>query len=260
MTPPQTEERLEIPFLNTYTLLCLAALAAIFLVETQRGARLTTPLVLAIGLVAVLTRLRFGPILLVATLAAGYLIEQQRLTGFGWRWYDRPRAFQVADVVLCGAVLIFVAAHYRLQALTRHIFPLDHRRREPVPGKPGKRRMVRPKRSWELATPEEAALLVLLVPVPALVGQALWLVVAHRWNVLGLPHPVGRILLLGWVLTVTAALAAALLGHWRTRQMRGDEATLYLQDVLWQETRREQRRLNRWLAWAHLRRRRKEKL
>ena len=259
MTSPPTEERPEAPFLNTYTVLCLAALAAIFLVETQRGVRLTTPLVLAIGLVGVLTRLRIGPILLLVTLAAGYLIEQQRFTGLGWRWFERPRAFQVADVVLCGAVLVYVAAHYRLQALTRHVFPLDHRRREPVPGKARKQRVIRSKRSPELATPEEAAVLVLLVPVAALLGQALWLVVARPWTVLDLPHQVGRILLLGWVLTVAGFLIAALLGHWRTRQMSGDEAALYLQDTLWQETRREQRWLNSWLAWAQLRRRRKEK-
>ena len=257
MTLPP-EERPELPFLNTYTVLCLAALAAILLVEVQHGPRLTTPVLLAIGLVGVLTRLRAGPILLLGTVAAGYLIEQQRLTGLGWRWYVRPRSFEVADVVLCGAVLAYVAAHYRLQALTRNVFPIDPRRREPVPGRPGKKRVLRQKRSPELATPEEAAFLVLLVPVPALLAQALWLAVARPWSVLSLPYQVSRILLLCWVLAVGAFLLVALLGHWQTRQMSGAEGELYLQDALWRETRREQRRLNRWLAWSELRRRRKE--
>jgi hypothetical protein len=155
-------------------------------------------------------------------------------------------------------VLLYVAAHYRLQALTRHVFPPDPRRREPVPGRPGKKRVVRQTRSPELATPEEAAFLVLLVPVPVLLAQALWLVLVREWSVLGLPPPVGRILLLGWVLAVGAFLLSALLGHWRTRQMGDAEGQLYLQDTLWHETRREQRRLNKWLAWAELRRRRKE--
>jgi hypothetical protein len=255
---PQAEERPELPFLNTYTLLCLAALIALLLIEAQHGPRLTTPVLVAIGMVGVMTRLRAGPVLLLVTVAAGYLIEQQRLTGFGWRWYVRPRAFEVADVVQCGAVLLYVAAHYRLQALTRHVFLPDPRRREPVPGRPGKTRIVRQTRSPELATPEEAAFLVLLVPVPALLAQALWLAVARPWSVLGLPHPVGRILLLGWVLAVGAFLLGALLEHWRARQMNGEEGELHLQDTLWRETRREQRRLNRWLAWAELRRRRKE--
>jgi hypothetical protein len=51
---------------------------------------------------------------------------------------------------------------------------------------------------------------------------------------------------------------AALLRYLALRRMTPPEAGLYLQDVLWRETRREQRRLNRWLAWAWLRRRRRE--
>jgi hypothetical protein len=246
------------PFLHAYALVCLAALAVVFFVETQRGVRLTSPLLLAVGLVGVLTRLRLGPVLLLVTLAAGYLLEQQQYGGLGWRWYTRPRAFQVPDVVLCGAVLVYVAAHYRLQALTRHVFPVDAHRREPVPGKPGKTRVVRAKRSPQLATAEEVGLLLLLAPAPALLAQPLWQLLARPWRILGLPHQVGRLLLLLWVLAVAGFVVAALLGHWRARQMTAEEGELFLQDTLWQETRREQRRLNRWLAWAELRRQRKE--
>jgi hypothetical protein len=35
--------------------------------------------------------------------------------------------------------------------------------------------------------------------------------------------------------------------------MSPEEAALYLQDELWRQTRREQARLNRWLAWAEKR-------
>jgi hypothetical protein len=243
------------PLFNTYAVVCLGALAVIFLIEVQRGIRLTTPLLLAMGLAGVLVRLRGGPILLLVTLTAGFVLEQYQVEGLGWRWYVRPRAFQVSDVVLCGAVLTYVASQYRLQALTRHVFPLDPRRREPVPGRPGKKRLIRRARSARLATAEEAALLLLLVPVPALLAQACWLLLARPWSIFGLPHPVGRLLLLGWALAVGGFVGAALLGHWRSRQMTGEEAELFLQDTLWQETRREQRRLNRWLAWSQLRRR-----
>jgi hypothetical protein len=252
---PGLTDREPPPLFNTYAVLCLGALAVIFLIEAQRGIRLTTPLLLAIGLAGVLVRLRAGPILLLVTLTAGFALEQHQLTGFGWRWYERPRAFQVSDVVLCGAVLTYVASQYRLQALTRHVFPLDPRRREPVPGRPGRKRLVRRTRSPRLATPEEGAVLLLVVPVPALLAQAAWLLLARPWSIFGLPHPVGRLLLLAWVLAVGGFVAAALLGHWRSRQMTAEEGELFLQDTLWQETRREQRRLNRWLAWSALRRR-----
>jgi hypothetical protein len=235
--------------------LCLGALAVLFLVDVQRGIRLTTPLLLAVGLTGVLVRVRVAPILLLVTLAAGHALEQHQLTGLGWRWYVRPRAFQVSDVVLCGAVLTYVAAHYRLQALKRHIFPPDPRRREPVPDRPGKTRVVQRTRSAKLATAEEAAVLLVLVPVPALLAQACWLALARQWSIFGLPPTVGRLLLLVWVLAVGGFVVAGLLGHWRTRQMTVEEGELFLQDTLWRETRREQRRLNRWLAWWELRRR-----
>jgi hypothetical protein len=247
-----------LPLFHPYAAVCLAALAAICFVETQRGVRLTTPPLLAVGLAGALTRVRLAPILVLVTLAASHLFEQQRYGGLGWRWYVRPRPFAAADVVLCGAVLLYVVAHYRLQSLARHVFPVDPRRREPVPGKPGRSRVVQFRRSPQLATTEEVALLLLAVPVPALLAQALWLVLARQWDVLGLPHQVGRLLLLGWVLAVGGFVVAALLGHWRARQMTPAEGEMCLQDMLWQETRREQRRLNRWLAWAELRRRRKE--
>jgi hypothetical protein len=246
------------PFLNVYAVVCLAALAVVFFLETQRGWRLTTPLLLAVGLAGVLARVRLGPILLLVMLAAGELFEQQRYGGLGWPRALRPQPLRVADVVRCGAALLYVAAQYRLQALTRHVFPLDPHRREPVPGRPGKTRVVRLKRSPGLATAEEAALLLLTAVVAALVAHALWQVLARQWRILGLPHQVGRLLLLGWVLAVGAFVTAALLGHWRARQMTAAEGELFLQETLWRETRREQRRLNRWLAWAELRRQRKE--
>jgi len=40
--------------------------------------------------------------------------------------------------------------------------------------------------------------------------------------------------------------------------MRPEEAALFLQDTLWRETSREQRRINRWIAWARRRQRGKE--
>jgi hypothetical protein len=55
------------------------------------------------------------------------------------------------------------------------------------------------------------------------------------------------------------ALAVAFLRLWRQRQHPPAIAALYLQDVLWKETRREQRRLHRWLAWARLEREAVEK-
>ena len=61
-----------------------------------------------------------------------------------------------------------------------------------------------------------------------------------------------------WLLGGAVLAAASVLRYLALRRMTPAEAELYLQDVLWRETRGEQRRLNRWLAWAWLRRRRRE--
>ena len=53
-------------------------------------------------------------------------------------------------------------------------------------------------------------------------------------------------------------VAVGVTRYWIWRRMTLAEATLFLQDVQWQETRGEQRRLNRWLAWARLRQGRRE--
>ena len=47
----------------------------------------------------------------------------------------------------------------------------------------------------------------------------------------------------------------AYLGQYR---LTADEAALYLQDELWRQTRREQSRINRWLAWAVQRHKRRD--
>jgi len=47
-------------------------------------------------------------------------------------------------------------------------------------------------------------------------------------------------------------LAAAVLSTWKRRQHSPITAAVALQDVVWHDTRREQRRISRWLSWAKL--------
>jgi hypothetical protein len=254
-TAPPPPDHAPWPFFNAYTLLCLAALAVLSAVEMQQGLRFATPLVLLVGLVGVLARLRSAPLLLLFAFAVGHLVVQHSFVGFGWEWQDfrgSGRPFRATDVVVCAAVLAYVVGHYRLQAVSEYVFPPDPRLREVIAGR---RRVVQRKRSPRLVTIDEVGWLVLALPVPALLGQLGWMALARPWNVLGLPPQVGRFVLLLWLLAVTVFVVAALLGHWRGRRQTAEEGTLFLQDTLWRETRREQRLVNRWVAWS---RRRKE--
>jgi hypothetical protein len=48
-------------------------------------------------------------------------------------------------------------------------------------------------------------------------------------------------------------LAAHAFRYWRRLQMDRTTAILMLQDILWRETRSEQRGINRWIVWRKLR-------
>jgi hypothetical protein len=61
---------------------------------------------------------------------------------------------------------------------------------------------------------------------------------------------VWRFASLVWLLGIGAVVVTSFLGTLRTYRMTGDEARMIGQDALWTETRGEQRRTTRWLAWA----------
>ena len=78
--------------------------------------------------------------------------------------------------------------------------------------------------------------------------------------VLDLSPRVGHVVLIGWLVGLVLLLAAGFLAYAGQRRLTREEAAVFLQDTLWRETRREQRRVQQWLAWAKLRRlRRKER-
>jgi hypothetical protein len=184
------------------------------------------------------------------------------------------------DLILCGGVLAFVIGHYRLQALQHFVFPRDPRIR-------GRGRIANlscsRRRPGRLVSLEELSFLLLTV--------LLWVGLAPFGTELLRPtgflrgynrnwwqeisDDTGRSLASGlelfvefiwqisasfWLLGGGVLLVSLLLAHLAFRRQRPEEAALFLQDLVWKETRREQARLNRWLAWARLRQeRRKER-
>jgi hypothetical protein len=62
--------------------------------------------------------------------------------------------------------------------------------------------------------------------------------------------------LLAWAIAMPLIAVSTVLGYQRWRRRTPNESLLFLQETLWTETRRDQRRLNRWLAWGKLRRQR----
>jgi hypothetical protein len=239
-----------------YVALCVFCLAVIFLIQLQAGLVLTNVLGVMAGALALVYRLRLGPMLVVVLVAAAQLWLQ-----IGWgRYVDaggRRGAMELADVVLCVALLGYVVGHYRLQGIWYHLLPVDVRQRSGAPRRafPWIRKqtpVLQEKRSPGQITAREIAWLVATLPVWAVVAQLAWALIPQESHSFGLPPRLLQILLVLWLLAVGFWMAGAVLDFWKHRRHDPATAQLYLQDLLWRDTRGEQRRVNRWLAWWKL--------
>jgi len=171
------------------------------------------------------------------------------------------------DMFQAVAVLIYVAGHYRFLGVTRNLFPLDRRRRvrRPDPERPGRvvlGPVLEQKRSPEAVDPQEVGPLILVGAVCACLGQLLWLWVSarsarrdldglrYRGININIDRGLWQLAVLLWLFSLLLVVAAGVIAYLGQRRLTADEAGLYLQDELWRQTRREQSRINRWLAWG----------
>jgi hypothetical protein len=251
LVPQQHEAAEETPWdvgVLPYQVLCLAGLAVILLVEVQRGLSLVGLLIPLVGLLGMLSQMSLAPVLLLFTMAATWAVRH-----FYFRQMEfSQRGLLATDALLCGGVLIYVIAHFRLQALTDAVVPRDPRRRLTERDWLGRRLVAPQPRTPRLATRWEVGLLALMLPAWVLLGHLSWFGINRPWNPAEWPIEVSRLILLAWILGVLAMLAAAVLGIWKRRQQSATTAAVALQDVVWHDTRGEQRRITRWLSWARL--------
>lgn len=225
------------PLANAYLLAGLAAVVMFGLLLVHSVGRLAMIPTL-IGAAGLAFRWRTGPLLLLASVATGQLY----LNWVHIPLFQFEQASQLPDVGFCAAGLGYVVAHYRLLGLTAGVLPPDSRRPgdEPLP--------------VSSSGPSELVGALLTVALMTAAAIGLWTAsrnVAVPWQTEPLHWRLG---LLAWMLLGGWALTAAVLSYFGWRRLSRAEAAVFLQDALWHETRREQRRINRWRAWA-LRRR-----
>jgi hypothetical protein len=259
-----------------YTLLSIAGLGVIALALFLRGLDALAILPALVGGLAMLFRWRSGALVGVLLIVA-WLLAAQRWPALHPAfvveeivWLFRPvfsdppgrrfllpslpggyDGFGLADVLLCAGTLTYFAGHYRLQSVARRIFPGDPRRRT-------SRDLPEDRRSPRLVNGRE--LLWVLAPLPLWIGLA-W--ICWRWlepkvTDLDIDDRWWRVMILAWLFGVAFVIAAGLLRYAAQGRMRPEEAALFLQDTLWRDTSREQRRINRWIAWARRRQRGKK--
>src|SRR5262245_27526894 len=102
-----------------YQVICYAALAAIYVVESSRGPTIAVLLIPAVGVLGVLSRWGLAPLILLLLLGAVRFLK----AATGQTMWDTMASggIDVRDVLLCMAVLAYTGAQYRLQGLTGHV-------------------------------------------------------------------------------------------------------------------------------------------
>jgi hypothetical protein len=257
-----------------YTMLCAAALGMMTLALYLRGSDMVSMLFPPmVGLTAMAFRWRTGAIgvlfflfWFIASQHSPWLHPLFIAQDIWWIVSDRGfggasgryvwpalgsvrEGFGLTELVLCASTLAYVAAHYRLLSVTRSIFPTDPRRRTD-------RLSAYDRRSRQLVDGREV--LTLLAPIPLWIAFA-WL--CWQWLQRRDYPEIGRwwqVMALAWLFGMLFLVAAAIVRYVSSWRMRPEEAALFLQDTLWRETSREQRRITRWVAWARRRRQRKD--
>jgi hypothetical protein len=212
----------------------------------QRALLVITGSMLAIGALGLVLRRAVSPLAVLVLLGTNVFLHYQGQQGGGLVHPRPPTLLQPLDLSLCMATLAYVAAHYRLNTLRFHAVPADAR----VQAIEGATQA----RSAHLATQGEFLGLLAQIPLFALLAQGLWYALSAHREIAKLQPEGVRFLTLVWMLSLGLFVLSYLFRYWRRRQMDVTTARLLLQDVLWQETRGEQRRINRWLAWDKVRR------
>lgn len=253
LASPDGDEALATAASRTYTLVCVAALGVMLLALWERGLWPWAMFPILVGSMALTFRWKLAtPMLLVSM---GILLFFASAL--------RRYAFRLSDPLLSGAILTFVVAHYRLLGLTTTIFPRDLQagatdqarllaRGASAPTEAGP---VVQRREERLVGTGELLSLLLTVPLWVLLSQAIWWWLGRQSTGPNLIDEGYRFLLLICTLSLGLLGAAAIFAYLRQLGMHATEAQMYLQDTQWLETRKEQRLIGRWLAWARKRNR-----
>jgi hypothetical protein len=229
-----------------YEALCGLALAAIFLVQLQQASSIAPVTLIAnliivlIGTLGILYKVRLSPVFVLIALAVPHLIEQaNQLQLFGQE--SRGFRFELADVLLSVAMLTYLIGQYRLYGLRFGVLPGDPRQsvkqQARSPGSLG-----------------AAELVALIFPVPAfaLLAEFVALLLRQPWRIVNMEAKQHQFFVVAWVMFLAIYVSAHAFRYWRRNQMDELSAELILQDALWDETRGEQRRIQRWLTWRKM--------
>lgn len=182
-----------------------------------------------IGVGGLVFQWRLAPLAVLAALAAALVLTPRSTS-------------QLNHLVLGGSVALYLLAQYRLFALRRGILPGESEsNNQAIP------------RATDAEPMREISSALLSVVAAAVAALFLWeltALVRPRWS---LSRNDWRLELLAWLAAIVVVAVVSTIGYWSWRRQSRDEALLYLRDEFWRQTRGEQRKINRWLAWGRRR-------
>lgn len=177
----------------------------------------------------------------------------------------------ILDILLTIGVLIYLASHFRLLSITRSIFPVDRRvknrqskltdRQKRRPGEPSAEHARSPSRVQQ----HEGMALFFTALIFTSLAELVWVWLNDRsaamdlYDITDYParfwmsNGVWRLITILWTAALFSVLVFSLINYLGTKKISKVEAEVMIQDDLWQQTRREQSRIQRWLAWGNKR-------
>jgi hypothetical protein len=241
------------PTIRNYFLICMGGMGILLLLLLRSG---LGPLSLApviVGVVGAAFRLRSAPLLTLIVLAGTQILQDlfQQRTGFSANPATQA-AFKgsLADWIASAAVLAYFAGNYRLMGLTAAYFPEDRKMARKSPpeaagNEPGSASSN--SRSRKSIAAAEISWFILGLPFWALLAQIVWKLAPSGRNSYELEPAKWQGIVFAWMLAlgwfVVAGFSSYVIWQQRTRL----EATLLLQDEVWRQTCRDQRRIYRQL-------------
>lgn len=158
----------------------------------------------------------------------------------GGAFFFRHGSTLIVDLALALALVVYALAQNRLLSLTVGVLPPD-------PLRPKEKPLSRQPDGFETT---EVPLALLTAVAAALVARFLWGLTELSDPPLDVSKPAWRTGLIVWGCTALLLGVFAVIGYLGWRQRSTDESSIFLRDTFWAETRREQRRIQRWMAWA----------
>ncbi|CAN5375467.1 hypothetical protein BH10PLA2_BH10PLA2_20100 [soil metagenome] len=235
---------------ETYGFVCGTALVLIGVVLIRRGLFPTALFPVGAGFLGLFFYWRIAPVLVIG-ITASCLIRADRgeLAFQAGHQIQSGAVVEMQTWILCSALLAYVLAHYRLQCLTSSIFPSERRSRKAAPGKT----LLEKPRDGKSVSMGEVGMLVIALPFVTFAALLLLRVLPTNHERFEFSRTTWPTLVLLWILALFTILIHAVLSYIGLRNLTLAEARTFLQDLQWQELRRDLRRINRWRLWARLR-------